>query len=278
MRAWNQIALGLAAAVLLAAALPAVGSATGAPPVNAAGASTGLSGSKSAKPLMAWHTNYVSAQAQASAERKPLLVNFSGSDWCGWCIKLQKEVFQKPEFIDYARTNLVLLTVDFPRSKPLAPAQVAANQALAAKYGVEGFPTLLLLDGQGNRLGTLGFAEGGPKAFIKELQKILTRSLHSRVDQGEAAPAAAKGGATPELSSRAARAPRGGLHLQGIVAKKGGRAARINDLILTAGQRATVRVASGEVSIRCMEIRESSVIVKVDGRKEPLELKLAQRL
>ncbi len=220
-----------------------------------------------AQGVSGWHTNYSTAQAQAAAEKKLLLVNFSGSDWCGWCIKLQKEVFVKREFIDYARSNLVLLTVDFPKRKLLPPSQSSANQALAARFGVEGFPTLLVLNVDGTRLGTLGFAEGGPKTFIRELEKIVARRASQPVQ--------------PDSETRQTttpKSPRGGLQLLAIVAKKGYRSARINDSTLTTGQSARVRVASGEVGIRCVEIRDTSVIVKVDGRKEPLELKLSQRL
>jgi len=226
-----------------------------------------LAAGSSASALPGWHTNYATAQAQASAEGKLLLVHFSGSDWCGWCIKLQKEVFQKKEFVEYARTNLVLLSVDFPRRKPMARAQQDSNQALAARFKVEGFPTLLVVSEEGNRLGTLGFAEGGPKTFIKELEKFVARQAQAG-SSPEPVVAEAKGGKTP----------RGGLQLQGIVGQKGRRSAQINDRTLTAGQSAKVRVASGEVSIRCVEIRDSSVLVKVDGRKELLELKLTQRL
>lgn len=239
--------------VLIACLLPMVF--TGTSRVSAASAGSG------------WHTNYTAAQAQAAAEKKLLLVNFSGSDWCGWCIKLQKEVFQKKEFIDYARSNLVLLTVDFPKRKPLPASQSSANQALAARFKVEGFPTLLVLNEDGTRLGTLGFAEGGPKSFIKELEKIIARKAAEPIQPD-----------TEIRQTGVSRAPRGGLQLLAIVAKKGHRSARINDLVLTTGQSAKVRVASGEVGIRCVEIRDTSVIVKVDGRKEPLELKLSQRL
>jgi protein disulfide-isomerase len=217
--------------------------------------------------LPGWHTNFVVAHSQSKAEGKLMLVHFSGSDWCGWCIKLQKEVFQKPEFQDYARSNLVLVSVDFPKRKALPPAVQEANQALAAKYQVEGFPTLLVLDSDGAKLGVMAFGDGGPKAFIKELEKVMAQS------------AAAMGKPSgPASTAKATLAPRGGLQLQGIVAKKGRRIAQINNETLTAGQSAKVRIASGEISIRCLEIRDASVIVRVEGRKEPLELRLAQRL
>lgn len=79
----------------------------------------------------AWLTDAAKAQAQAKAEKKLVLLDFTGSDWCGWCIKLNKEVFSKPEFAEYAKKNLVLVEVDFPRRKKLSPAQNKANHPKA---------------------------------------------------------------------------------------------------------------------------------------------------
>ena len=127
-------------------------------------------GSAAAKP--GWLTDYKQAQAEAKANKKLLLVNFTGSDWCGWCIKLDREVFSKPEFEEYAKKNLVLLEVDFPRAKELPPAQKVQNQQLAQEYQIEGFPTLVVLDGDGRTVGLLGYTPGGPSAFIAELAKL----------------------------------------------------------------------------------------------------------
>jgi hypothetical protein len=182
---------------------------------------------------------------------------------------LQKDVFLKKEFVEYARTNLVLVSVDFPKRKPQPRGVQETNQALATRFQVEGFPTLLVLNEDGSKLGVLGFGEGGPKTFIKELEKFVAQKT---------AAAASPPPASRPVATNSSSVPRGGLQLQGILARKGRRVAQINDQTLTAGQSAKVRVASGEVGIRCMEIRDASVIVKVDGRKEPLELKLAQRL
>ena len=77
-----------------------------------------------------WLTDLPKAQAQAKEEKKMVLLDFTGSDWCGWCIKLHNEVFSKPEFAEYARKNLVLVEVDFPRKKKLGAEQKKANEAL----------------------------------------------------------------------------------------------------------------------------------------------------
>ena len=119
-----------------------------------------------------WITDVAKAQAQAKTEKKLVLLDFTGSDWCGWCIRLNKEVFSKPEFAEYAKKNLVLVEVDFPKRKQLGEEQKKANGALAAKYEIRGYPTLIVLDGSGQKVGKLDYMEGGPKAFIAELEKL----------------------------------------------------------------------------------------------------------
>lgn len=119
-----------------------------------------------------WLTDAVKAQTQAKAEKKLVLLDFTGSDWCGWCIKLNKEVFALPEFAEYAQKNLVCVEVDFPNKKKLSAEQKKANDALAAKYKIEGYPTIIVLDGEGKKVGELGYMKGGPKAFIAELEKL----------------------------------------------------------------------------------------------------------
>ena len=119
-----------------------------------------------------WLTDLAKAQAKAKAENKMVLLDFTGSDWCGWCIRLNKEVFSQPEFEQYAAKNLVLVELDFPRKKPQAAAQRAANQALAAKYKIEGYPTIVVLDGNGKQIGKTGYLAGGPKIFTAALDAM----------------------------------------------------------------------------------------------------------
>jgi protein disulfide-isomerase len=119
-----------------------------------------------------WMTDLPKAQAKAKAENKLVMLDFTGSDWCGWCIKLQKEVFSQPEFAEYAQKNLVPVEVDFPRKKKLSAEQQKANQALQEKYKVEGYPTIIVLNSEGSKVGELGYQPGGPKAFIAELEKL----------------------------------------------------------------------------------------------------------
>ncbi|MEO5754554.1 MAG: thioredoxin family protein [Chthoniobacterales bacterium] len=119
-----------------------------------------------------WLTDFTQAQAEAKAGHKLLLLDFTGSDWCGWCKRLQAEVFSKPEFEDYAKENLVLLKVDFPRAQPLSSELRKQNYELAAKFSVQGFPTIVVLNGDGKPVGLLGYVPGGPEAFLGELKKV----------------------------------------------------------------------------------------------------------
>ena len=119
-----------------------------------------------------WLTDYNKAQAQAKSENKLLLMDFTGSDWCGWCIKLNKEVFSQTAFKEYAAKNVVLLEVDFPQEKKQSAEQKTANSALQKKYQIQGYPTIIVLNGAGKQVGQLGYEAGGPKNFIAQLEKL----------------------------------------------------------------------------------------------------------
>jgi protein disulfide-isomerase len=121
----------------------------------------------------AWLNDYKKAQEEAKANNKLLLLNFTGSDWCGWCIKFDKEVWSQQQFKDFARDNLVLVELDFPRRKS-QPAEVKKqNLELAQHYEVLGFPTIVVLNGSGQKLWQFdGYFPGGPEAFIAQLQKL----------------------------------------------------------------------------------------------------------
>ena len=120
-----------------------------------------------------WLTDLSKAQAQAKTEHKIILMDFNGSDWCPPCKALRKNVFSSPEFIEYAKKNVVLVDVDFPRHKELEKAQKDANEALAKKFGVEAFPTVVVLDDNGKQLKKAeGYDGQTAKEFIAELQKL----------------------------------------------------------------------------------------------------------
>jgi protein disulfide-isomerase len=117
-----------------------------------------------------WMTEFNQAQAKAKAENKLLFLNFTGSDWCILGKKLDSDIFSKPEFIQYAQKNLVMVYVDFPR-KALEPAQKAANEALKAKYGVRGYPTLVVLNAKGEKVyEKTGYMDGVDK-WIADLDE-----------------------------------------------------------------------------------------------------------
>jgi protein disulfide-isomerase len=119
-----------------------------------------------------WSTDLGKVVAQAKTEKKMVLINFTGSDWCGWCIKLDKEVFSQPAFKDYAAKNLVLMEVDFPNKKKQSTDLKKANKELQKRYKIEGYPTLIVLNSEGKIAGELGYMPGGPKAFLGELDKL----------------------------------------------------------------------------------------------------------
>lgn len=120
----------------------------------------------------AWLTDYEKAAKQAAAENKPMVLNFTGSDWCGWCIRLDKEVFSQQVFVDYAKENVVLVKLDFPRKKSQSAEEKKQNEALAGKFGIQGFPTIVVLDAKGKQIGELGYEKGGPANWIESLEKV----------------------------------------------------------------------------------------------------------
>jgi disulfide reductase len=120
-----------------------------------------------------WSTDFNQALDQARADGKMVLLDFTGSDWCPWCVKFDHEVLETGQFAAYARAKLELVWVDFPRAKLQDGALKQANKALASRYHVTGYPTLVLVNYAGNELGRqVGYAAGGPNAFIAELEKF----------------------------------------------------------------------------------------------------------
>ncbi|MBL7768910.1 MAG: thioredoxin family protein [Flavipsychrobacter sp.] len=123
-----------------------------------------------------WLLDFSDAQQQAKQEQKQILLNFSGSDWCGPCIRLTKDVFQSPEFEALAAKELILVRADFPRSRKnqLSPEQQKKNDALAERYNSKGsFPLTLLLDANGVVIKTWeGYPENKATGFLNELRTL----------------------------------------------------------------------------------------------------------
>jgi len=118
-----------------------------------------------------WKTDYAAALKTAEGSDKKILLNFTGSDWCGWCIRLDQEIFSKPRFVEFAHNNLILVKIDFPRRNKLSPALEKQNKQLADRYRIRGFPTILILNDNGKQINQLGYMRGGPEAFISAIEK-----------------------------------------------------------------------------------------------------------
>lgn len=119
-----------------------------------------------------WLTDMQKAQEIAAKEKKDLLINFTGSDWCGWCLRLKDEVFTQEGF-EKAKDKFVLVEMDFPQDETLvSPKTREQNETWSSRFGVQGFPTIVLTDSQGRPYGSLGYLEGGPEPFLAELDRI----------------------------------------------------------------------------------------------------------
>lgn len=118
-----------------------------------------------------WHTNLEKAVEIAKKESKPVFLQFSGSDWCKWCIRLNNEVLFTKEFANYAKDSMVLVNLDFPRTIPQSDEVKKYNNGLMRKYGVRGFPTVLLLDKNGNVVRSTGYRAGGPAPYIAHIKE-----------------------------------------------------------------------------------------------------------
>lgn len=131
---------------------------------------------------LTWQTDMNKAIEVSKKTKKPLMLFFTGSDWCGWCIRLQKEVFKTPEFEKWAKDNVVLVELDFPRRTPQQPEIQKQNAELQQTFQVQGYPTVWFVnsskkDGKINleKLGSTGYVAGGPSAWISGAKQILAK-------------------------------------------------------------------------------------------------------
>jgi thioredoxin-related protein len=135
---------------------------------------------------LVWYTDLAKAQEASKSSKKPIFAFFTGSDWCGWCHKLERDVFSKTQFIDWAQKNVVLLELDFPRNKQLTPELTQQNFSLQQQFQVQGYPTIWLFYASkeaGNKmnlnpLGSLGYPSGAERGkeevkFLSEANAIL---------------------------------------------------------------------------------------------------------
>lgn len=120
-----------------------------------------------------WSSDFEAAKKQAAETNKDLLIDFTGSDWCGWCIKLNKEVFSQEPFKAGVKDKFVLVELDYPQDKSkLSAATLKQNEELAKKYPINGYPTILLTDADGKPYAATGYEAGGPEAYVKHLDEL----------------------------------------------------------------------------------------------------------
>ncbi len=123
-----------------------------------------------------WTDDWEAAKARSKAENKPILIYLTGSDWCGWCKKLEKEVISQKAFTDFAAANFVLMEADFPKKKEQPEALKKQNAALEKTYLAGGYPTMWVLDAEGKKLsGDLGELKGGVDGYIAKLKELLAK-------------------------------------------------------------------------------------------------------
>lgn len=123
-----------------------------------------------------WLTNYAAVVKLATEVRRPILVVFTGSDWCPWCVKLEREMLSNQQFKDWAAKNVVLLYLDFPRNSKQTKELEAQNAELAKKYGVTGFPTILLLNERGEKYEwKFGYSDAGFDAWLRHIDTSKVR-------------------------------------------------------------------------------------------------------
>ena len=137
-----------------------------------------------AQETLTWHTNLDKAIALSTAESKPIFMFFTGSDWCGWCIRLQKEVFKTPEFEAWAKEKVVLLELDFPRRTPQPEEIKIQNSNLQQFFQVQGYPSIWItkaqtIDGKTSfeKIGMTGYLAGGPTPWLANADTILAQFI-----------------------------------------------------------------------------------------------------
>lgn len=130
---------------------------------------------------LTWHTDMAKASELSLKKKKPMLLFFTGSDWCGWCIRLQKEVLQTPEFAKWAKKNVILVELDFPKRTPQDENLRAQNQNLQQMFGIRGYPTIWFVSPEKTKegkmnlkgLGSTGYVAGGPTKWLDGASKIV---------------------------------------------------------------------------------------------------------
>ena len=132
---------------------------------------------------LTWHTDMSKASELSMKEKKPLMLFFTGSDWCGWCIRLQNEVFKKEDFKKWAKDNVILVELDFPKRTPQDDAIKMQNAQLQQIFQVRGYPTVWLVNPEKtdegkinlNALGSTGYVAGGSEKWLESANTIIKK-------------------------------------------------------------------------------------------------------
>ncbi|WP_213357451.1 disulfide reductase DsbH [Chlamydiifrater phoenicopteri] len=122
---------------------------------------------------IAWESLKEATEA-SQRDRKPICLFFTGSDWCIWCIRMEKQIMSTPEFANFSRKHLHMVLVDFPQSTPLDESTKQQNRLLKQKYNVNGFPELVFIDSEGKVLSRQGYEQGGARPYISKLKRELS--------------------------------------------------------------------------------------------------------
>jgi hypothetical protein len=208
-------------------------------------------------------------------------VNFTGSDWSPKSIRLKNEVFSKPEFASFAGEHLVLLEVDFPRQKPMSPEVRKANGKLADHYKVAGgYPSVHVLDAEGQSLGQTGYLPGGPNPFVAKIKSIAGNRLQPKTvaqaapqqppEPVENAPEVPAFNGAPTFEPRVYT----DLELKGISGKSNARFALINNQTIGVGESANMKVGDFIMKVKCLEIHADYVVVAVGSGNDRRELRM----
>ncbi|MBP5640086.1 MAG: thioredoxin family protein [Victivallales bacterium] len=120
-----------------------------------------------------WSEDFAACLEKAKKSHKPIFALFTGSDWCIWCKRLEGEVLSKEPFLKYAGRKLILFKADFPSKIQQDDNLKSQNQNLAKKYGIRGYPTVLLLDKKGEIIGKTGYKQGGPDKYVKHIKELI---------------------------------------------------------------------------------------------------------
>jgi thioredoxin-related protein len=220
-----------------------------------------------------WTGDLEAAKETAKQENKFVLLYFSGSDWCPTCKKLKAEVFDQPDFADFARAKFVFVEADLPRYKPIGHLQLQANKALEQSFHVASVPTVVVLTPDGQEMHRFGYVPGGPAGFISQLGPIAKAQI-VRPPPPAREPEPRRRPVTftpipPEVPNHY-----GALALKSISGTKDRRMVLINNASMLAGETAKVKVEDHDVTVCCKEIRDDSVLITCNGKE--MELKLGK--